>query len=215
MAIELIYTNMYSIKMHQRRDFSSKQAAVHSEKQLGPPSTLSIQAIYSIQHALVTKWVQKHWNILQIKSPWVLSERSPIRVVHIKNVFNLSGLRFLVYTFCFKEKWAFDSFFFLLLFFKQNSRPNTVGHRCNLKMLPITNLLRTTSAGAEQTHQIYYYGHLCIIIENGGGSLMTAADIFSIIKPKTNVQKKNPKHKRIKKWCLSTRDKRAHCTRDT
>lgn len=58
---------MYSIKMHQRRNFSSKQAAVPEEEQLGPLLS-KLQAICSIQHALVTKWVQEHRDIRQGKS---------------------------------------------------------------------------------------------------------------------------------------------------
>lgn len=67
---------MYSIKMHQRRNFSSKQAAVPEEEQLGPLLS-KLQAICSVQHALGTKWVQEHRDIRQGESPAAPREGVP------------------------------------------------------------------------------------------------------------------------------------------
>lgn len=61
-------------------------------------------------------------------------------------------------------------------------------------MLPIGNVLHTASTGAQQTREVYHDGHLCSDL-NGVGSLTVCADVFKIIRTKTNAPEKDSKKK--------------------
>lgn len=62
-------------------------------------------------------------------------------------------------------------------------------------MLPIGNVLHTASTGAQQTQEVYHDGHLCSDL-NGVGSLTVCADVFKIIRTKTNAPEKDSKKKK-------------------
>lgn len=64
-------------------------------------------------------------------------------------------------------------------------------------MLPIGNVLHTASTGAQQTREVYHDGHLCSDL-NGVGSLTVCADVFKIIRTKTNAPEKDSKKKKSK-----------------
>lgn len=64
-------------------------------------------------------------------------------------------------------------------------------------MLPIGNVLHTASTGAQQTREVYHDGHLCSDL-NGVGSLTVCADVFKIIRTKTNAPEKDSKKKKAK-----------------